>query len=81
MFDLGEIVEKRQASFTTDPQRIEEGEEGFGAHDGSQHRYRNLSMSFATSVVVYFYGSSLARREVLVSETDGLLGFVIVNSC
>lgn len=39
MFDLGEIVEKRQASFTTDPHRVEEGEEGSGAHDGSQHRY------------------------------------------
>uniref|UniRef100_A0A8B9HU42 Pecanex-like protein n=1 Tax=Astyanax mexicanus TaxID=7994 RepID=A0A8B9HU42_ASTMX len=39
MFDLGEIVEKRQASLTTDPQRIEEGDEGSGAHDGSQHRY------------------------------------------
>uniref|UniRef100_UPI00405349CB pecanex-like protein 3 n=1 Tax=Danio rerio TaxID=7955 RepID=UPI00405349CB len=38
MFDLGEIVEKRQASFTTDPNRVEEGEEGSGAHDGSQHR-------------------------------------------
>uniref|UniRef100_W5LLP4 Pecanex-like protein n=1 Tax=Astyanax mexicanus TaxID=7994 RepID=W5LLP4_ASTMX len=38
MFDLGEIVEKRQASLTTDPQRIEEGDEGSGAHDGSQHR-------------------------------------------
>ncbi|XP_051956185.1 pecanex-like protein 3 [Xyrauchen texanus] len=38
MFDLGEIVEKRQASFTTDPQGVEEGEEGSGAHNGSQHR-------------------------------------------
>ncbi|XP_036443405.1 pecanex-like protein 1 [Colossoma macropomum] len=38
MFDLGEIVEKRQASLTTDPQRVEEGDEGSGAHDGSQHR-------------------------------------------
>ncbi|TRY54135.1 hypothetical protein DNTS_034821 [Danionella cerebrum] len=38
MFDLGEIVEKRQASFATDPHRVEEGEEGSGAHDGSQHR-------------------------------------------
>uniref|UniRef100_A0A8C1V836 Pecanex-like protein n=1 Tax=Cyprinus carpio TaxID=7962 RepID=A0A8C1V836_CYPCA len=38
MFDLGEIVEKRQASFTTDPNRVEEGEEGSGAHDGSQRR-------------------------------------------
>uniref|UniRef100_A0A673GLX4 Pecanex-like protein n=1 Tax=Sinocyclocheilus rhinocerous TaxID=307959 RepID=A0A673GLX4_9TELE len=39
MFDLGEIVEKRQASFTTDPNRVEEGEEGSGAHDGSQRYY------------------------------------------
>ncbi len=38
MFDLGEIVEKRQASFATDPNRVEEGEEGSSAHDGSQHR-------------------------------------------
>ncbi|KAI2651271.1 Pecanex-like protein 3 [Labeo rohita] len=38
MFDLGEIVEKRQASFTTDPNRVEEGEEGSAAHDGSQRR-------------------------------------------
>ncbi len=38
MFDLGEIVEKRQASFATDPNRVEEGEEGSGAHDGSQRR-------------------------------------------
>ncbi|XP_053334236.1 pecanex-like protein 3 isoform X1 [Clarias gariepinus] len=38
MFDLGEIVEKRQASLTTDAQRVEEGEEGSGAHDSSQHR-------------------------------------------
>ncbi|XP_016100378.1 pecanex-like protein 3 [Sinocyclocheilus grahami] len=38
MFDLGEIVQKRQASFTTDPNRVEEGEEGSGAHDGSQRR-------------------------------------------
>uniref|UniRef100_A0A672PEC4 Pecanex-like protein n=1 Tax=Sinocyclocheilus grahami TaxID=75366 RepID=A0A672PEC4_SINGR len=36
MFDLGEIVEKRRASFTTDPNRVEEGEEGSGARDGSQ---------------------------------------------
>ncbi|XP_052444861.1 pecanex-like protein 1 [Carassius gibelio] len=38
MFDLGEIVEKRQASFATDPNRVEEGEEGSGTHDGSQRR-------------------------------------------
>ncbi|TSL04320.1 Pecanex-like protein 3 [Bagarius yarrelli] len=38
MFDLGEIVEKRQASLTADPQRVEEGEEGSGGHDGSQRR-------------------------------------------
>lgn len=43
MFDLGEIVEKRQASLTTDAQRVEEGEEGSGAHDSSQHRYAEIS--------------------------------------
>uniref|UniRef100_A0A8C1LSF7 Pecanex-like protein n=1 Tax=Cyprinus carpio TaxID=7962 RepID=A0A8C1LSF7_CYPCA len=42
MFDLGEIVEKRQASFTTDPNRVEEGEEGSGAHDGSQPESESL---------------------------------------
>ncbi|XP_057215962.1 pecanex-like protein 1 isoform X1 [Triplophysa rosa] len=45
MFDLGEIVEKRQASFTTDPQRVEEGEEGSEAHDGSQHRDVGVEMT------------------------------------
>lgn len=39
MFDLGDIVEKRQASLTTDLQRVEEGDEGSGANDSSQHRY------------------------------------------
>uniref|UniRef100_A0A8C9WFD5 Pecanex-like protein n=1 Tax=Scleropages formosus TaxID=113540 RepID=A0A8C9WFD5_SCLFO len=34
MFDLGEIVEKRQASFTTDALRVEEVDDGSGAHDG-----------------------------------------------
>ncbi|GAA6108832.1 pecanex-like protein 3 isoform X2 [Tachysurus ichikawai] len=38
MFDLGDIVEKRQASLTTDLQRVEEGDEGSGANDSSQHR-------------------------------------------
>ena len=38
MFDLGEIVEKRQASLTADAQRTEEGDDGSGAHDGTQHR-------------------------------------------
>uniref|UniRef100_A0A673IU24 Pecanex-like protein n=1 Tax=Sinocyclocheilus rhinocerous TaxID=307959 RepID=A0A673IU24_9TELE len=42
MFDLGEIVEKRRASFTTDPNRVEEGEEGSGAHDGSQPESESL---------------------------------------
>uniref|UniRef100_A0A8C1FFD5 Pecanex-like protein n=1 Tax=Cyprinus carpio carpio TaxID=630221 RepID=A0A8C1FFD5_CYPCA len=42
MFDLGEIVEKRQASFTTDPNRMEEGEEGSGTHDGSQPESESL---------------------------------------
>lgn len=34
MFDLGEIVEKKQASLTAEVPRTEEGEEG----DGNQHR-------------------------------------------
>lgn len=53
MFDLGEIVEKRQASFATDPHRVEEGEEGSGAHDGSQHRYSvsTLLRSFSFSLI------------------------------
>uniref|UniRef100_A0A673GMG9 Pecanex-like protein n=1 Tax=Sinocyclocheilus rhinocerous TaxID=307959 RepID=A0A673GMG9_9TELE len=45
MFDLGEIVEKRQASFTTDPNRVEEGEEGSGAHDGSQNSGVGVEMT------------------------------------
>lgn len=38
MFDLGEIVEKKQASLTAEVQKMEEGDEGSGAHDGNQHR-------------------------------------------
>uniref|UniRef100_A0A7N9ATA8 Pecanex-like protein n=1 Tax=Mastacembelus armatus TaxID=205130 RepID=A0A7N9ATA8_9TELE len=38
MFDLGEIVEKKQASLTADGRRTEEGEEGSGVHCGNQHR-------------------------------------------
>ncbi|KAJ3589191.1 hypothetical protein NHX12_010038 [Muraenolepis orangiensis] len=38
MFDLGEIIEKKQASLSTDAPRLEEGDEGSGAHDGTQHR-------------------------------------------
>lgn len=45
MFDLGEIVEKRQASLTTDPHRVEEGDEGSGAHDSTQHRYSDISVA------------------------------------
>lgn len=44
MFDLGEIVEKRQASLTTDLQRVEEGDDGSGAQDSSQHRYTDTSL-------------------------------------
>lgn len=36
MFDLGEIVEKKQASLTAEAHKTEEGDEGSGAHD--QHR-------------------------------------------
>ncbi|MED6271681.1 hypothetical protein CHARACLAT_022794 [Characodon lateralis] len=38
MFDLGEIVEKKQASLTADAPRTEDGDDGSGAHDGTQHR-------------------------------------------
>lgn len=38
MFDLGEIVEKKQASLTAEAQRTEEGDEGSGVHDGNQQR-------------------------------------------
>uniref|UniRef100_A0A667Z924 Pecanex-like protein n=1 Tax=Myripristis murdjan TaxID=586833 RepID=A0A667Z924_9TELE len=38
MFDLGEIVEKKQASLTAEAPRMEEGDEASGAHDGNQHR-------------------------------------------
>lgn len=38
MFDLGEIVEKKQASLSADAPRTEEGDEGSGAHDGNHHR-------------------------------------------
>uniref|UniRef100_A0A8D3AFU0 Pecanex-like protein n=1 Tax=Scophthalmus maximus TaxID=52904 RepID=A0A8D3AFU0_SCOMX len=37
MFDLGEIIEKKQASLTADAPRTEEGDEGSGIHDGNQH--------------------------------------------
>ncbi|XP_024921649.1 pecanex-like protein 1 [Cynoglossus semilaevis] len=38
MFDLGEIIEKKQASLTADAPRTEDGDEGSGVHDGNQHR-------------------------------------------
>lgn len=38
MFDLGEIVEKKQASLTADGPKTEEGDDGSSAHDGNQHR-------------------------------------------
>lgn len=39
MFDLGEIVEKKQASLSADAPKTDEGDEGSGAHDGNQHRW------------------------------------------
>lgn len=42
MFDLGEIVEKKQASLTAEAPKTEEGDEGSGAHDGNQHRYSSV---------------------------------------
>uniref|UniRef100_A0A665UQ55 Pecanex-like protein n=1 Tax=Echeneis naucrates TaxID=173247 RepID=A0A665UQ55_ECHNA len=38
MFDLGEIIEKKQASLTAEAPRTEEGDDGSCAHDGNQHR-------------------------------------------
>lgn len=38
MFDLGEIVEKKQASLSAEAPKTDEGDEGSGAHDGNQHR-------------------------------------------
>ncbi|KAE8287536.1 Pecanex-like protein 3 Pecanex-like protein 3 [Larimichthys crocea] len=38
MFDLGEIVEKKQASLTAEAPKTEEGDEGSGPHDVNQHR-------------------------------------------
>ncbi|XP_036379450.1 pecanex-like protein 1 isoform X2 [Megalops cyprinoides] len=38
MFDLGEIVEKRQASLTAEGLRVEEADEGSGPHNRNQHR-------------------------------------------
>ena len=38
MFDLGEIVEKKQASLTAVAAKTDERDEGSGAHDGTQHR-------------------------------------------
>uniref|UniRef100_A0A671PYS0 Pecanex-like protein n=1 Tax=Sinocyclocheilus anshuiensis TaxID=1608454 RepID=A0A671PYS0_9TELE len=59
MFDLGEIVEKRQASFTTDPNRVEEGEEGSGAHDGSQRRYPLIKSSLSEELSENLLGLGL----------------------
>ncbi|CDQ73728.1 unnamed protein product [Oncorhynchus mykiss] len=44
MFDLGEIVEKRQASLITDAPRLEEGDDGSGGHDGNQHGDSNVGV-------------------------------------
>ncbi|XP_051903089.1 pecanex-like protein 3 isoform X2 [Hippocampus zosterae] len=38
MFDLGEIIEKKQASLTAEVPRTEEGDEGSGGQDGCQPR-------------------------------------------
>uniref|UniRef100_A0A8C2J063 Pecanex-like protein n=1 Tax=Cyprinus carpio TaxID=7962 RepID=A0A8C2J063_CYPCA len=62
MFDLGEIVEKRQASFTTDPNRVEEGEEGSGAHDGSQRRPSAESESLGDAPLSPLIKSSLSEE-------------------
>ncbi|XP_076024488.1 pecanex-like protein 3 isoform X2 [Genypterus blacodes] len=45
MFDLGEIVEKKQASLTADAPRMEEGDEGSGAADGNQNSHVGVEMT------------------------------------
>uniref|UniRef100_A0A672ZGI6 Pecanex-like protein n=1 Tax=Sphaeramia orbicularis TaxID=375764 RepID=A0A672ZGI6_9TELE len=45
MFDLGEIVEKKQASLTAEVPRTEEGDEGSGGHDGNQHSLGDTPLS------------------------------------
>uniref|UniRef100_A0A8C7KZH2 Pecanex-like protein n=1 Tax=Oncorhynchus kisutch TaxID=8019 RepID=A0A8C7KZH2_ONCKI len=44
MFDLGEMVEKRQVSHITNAPRLEEGDNGSGGHDGNQHRDSNVGV-------------------------------------
>uniref|UniRef100_A0AAY4A4V8 Pecanex-like protein n=1 Tax=Denticeps clupeoides TaxID=299321 RepID=A0AAY4A4V8_9TELE len=61
MFDLGEIVEKRQASLTTDNLRVEEGDEGSGGHDGNQHRYV-LELMLTSCCVFTFFDCGSYRR-------------------
>ncbi|XP_056262587.1 pecanex-like protein 3 isoform X2 [Pseudoliparis swirei] len=38
MFDLGEIVEKKHASLTTEAPKTDDGDDGSGGHDGNQRR-------------------------------------------
>lgn len=49
MFDLGEIVEKKQASLTADGPRTEEGDDGSGAQDGNQNRWENQLGKFSNT--------------------------------
>uniref|UniRef100_A0AAR2KI39 Pecanex-like protein n=1 Tax=Pygocentrus nattereri TaxID=42514 RepID=A0AAR2KI39_PYGNA len=74
MFDLGEIVEKRQASLTTDPQRVEEGDEGSGAHDGSQHRYLKSSKGQLCLCKPHHRGSSHLAFIILSPRKRGTAG-------
>uniref|UniRef100_A0A3P8VS34 Pecanex-like protein n=1 Tax=Cynoglossus semilaevis TaxID=244447 RepID=A0A3P8VS34_CYNSE len=55
MFDLGEIIEKKQASLTADAPRTEDGDEGSGVHDGNQHRYLRLFDLNVSSLSLSFF--------------------------
>lgn len=55
MFDLGEIIEKKQASLTADAPRTEDGDEGSGVHDGNQHRYLGLFDLNVSSLSLSFF--------------------------
>ena len=65
MFDLGEIVEKRQASLTADPPRAEDGDDGSAAHDGNQHRYGRCGGGASSGTNI-----ALARRGTVTLHVD-----------
>uniref|UniRef100_A0A3P8VJ59 Pecanex-like protein n=1 Tax=Cynoglossus semilaevis TaxID=244447 RepID=A0A3P8VJ59_CYNSE len=80
MFDLGEIIEKKQASLTADAPRTEDGDEGSGVHDGNQHRYlrlfdlnvSSLSLSFFPPLFMLSYILNARQMSLRNPLDDGL---------